>query len=129
MRYLYNTLMFFVIQIGLASAHDLYEAENDTSKIRISLEEISVFSQKYSGDILSLPAAVSSLPARVIESNAIHSLPDISAIVPNFFMPDYGSKLTSPVYIRGIGTRINTPSVGLYVDGIPYFEKSAYNFD
>jgi outer membrane receptor protein involved in Fe transport len=44
-------------------------------------------------------------------------------------MPDYGSKLTSPVYIRGVGNRINTPSVGLYVDGIPYFEKAAFNFD
>lgn len=44
-------------------------------------------------------------------------------------MPDYGSKLTSPVYIRGIGSKINAPSIGLYVDGIPYFEKSAFDFD
>ena len=44
-------------------------------------------------------------------------------------MPDYGSKLTSPVYIRGIGSKINAPSVGLYVDGIPYFEKSAFDFN
>ena len=44
-------------------------------------------------------------------------------------MPDYGSKLTSPVYIRGIGSRINSPSVGLYVDYVPYFEKAAFDFD
>ena len=35
-------------------------------------------------------------------------------------MPDYGSSLTSALYIRGIGSRINTPAVGLYVDNIPY---------
>ena len=44
-------------------------------------------------------------------------------------MPDYGSKLTSPVYIRGIGSRINSPSVGLYVDNVPFFEKAAFDFD
>jgi outer membrane receptor protein involved in Fe transport len=44
-------------------------------------------------------------------------------------MPEYGSKLTAPVYIRGIGSRINSPSVGLYVDYVPYFEKAAFNFD
>lgn len=44
-------------------------------------------------------------------------------------MPDYGSKLTSPIYIRGIGSKINSPSVGLYVDGVPYFEKACFDFD
>lgn len=44
------------------------------------------------------------------------------------FIPDYGSRLTSAVYIRGIGSRINTPSVGLYVDNIPYIDKSAFDF-
>jgi outer membrane receptor protein involved in Fe transport len=28
-----------------------------------------------------------------------------------------------------VGSRINSPSVGLYVDHIPYFEKAAFNFD
>ena len=44
-------------------------------------------------------------------------------------MPDYGSKITSAVYIRGIGSRINTPAVGLYVDNIPYIDKSAFDFN
>jgi outer membrane receptor protein involved in Fe transport len=54
---------------------------------------------------------------------------DIGSWIPNLFIPDYGSKLTSPVYIRGVGAKINSPSVGLYVDGIPYFEKSAFDFE
>ncbi|MDR2911192.1 MAG: TonB-dependent receptor [Bacteroidales bacterium] len=102
--------------------------ETDTLKNYI-LEEITVKSPKYNMNIFDIPAAASMLPERLIENNKIENLTDISAFVPNFFMPDYGSKLTSPVYIRGVGNRINTPSIGLYVDYIPYFEKSAFNFD
>lgn len=44
-------------------------------------------------------------------------------------MPSYGSKLTSPIYIRGIGSRINSPAVGLYVDNVPQFDKSSFDFE
>lgn len=49
-------------------------------------------------------------------------------MIPNLFIPDYGSRQTSAIYIRGIGSRIGTPSVGLMVDGIPYYDKSAFDF-
>ena len=64
-----------------------------------------------------------------MQANRITSLKSASNIVPNFFMPDYGSRLTSAMYIRGIGSRINTPAVGLYVDNIPYLDKSAFDFN
>ncbi len=113
-----------------AKAQDIYEPDTDTTKIRnLRLDEITVRSPKYNSNVFQLPAAATMMPARIIENYQISNLTDVSGLVPNFFMPNYGSKLTSPVYIRGIGTRINTPSVGLYVDNIPYFEKSAFNFD
>jgi iron complex outermembrane recepter protein len=77
----------------------------------------------------TIPASVSVIPSEIIEESEIRSLNDLSGTAPNFYMPDYGSKLTSPVYIRGIGSRINSPSVGLYVDYVPYFEKAAFDFD
>ena len=64
-----------------------------------------------------------------MQANHITSLKSASTIVPNFFMPDYGSRLTSAMYIRGIGSRINTPAVGMYVDNIPYLDKSAFDFN
>jgi outer membrane receptor protein involved in Fe transport len=103
-------------------------AEPDSIK-QYRLDEIIIKSPKYNRNVFDIPAAASMVPARMIENSKVENLTDISGIVPNFFMPDYGSKLTSPVYIRGVGNRINTPSVGLYVDDIPYFEKSAFNFD
>jgi len=102
--------------------------ESDTLK-NYKLDEIIIKSPKYNRNIFEIPASASMVSERVIENSRIENLTDISSVVPNFFMPDYGSKLTSPVYIRGVGNRINTPSVGLYVDDIPYFEKAAFNFD
>ncbi|OFX34801.1 MAG: hypothetical protein A2W90_24450 [Bacteroidetes bacterium GWF2_42_66] len=128
MRKLTGLLIFSMITVfGFAEGED---TDRDTTKIKnYKLDEIQIKSPKYNSNIFELPVTATMVPARSIESNGIQNLTDISGIVPNFFMPDYGSKLTSPVYIRGVGNRINTPSVGLYVDNIPYFEKSAFNFE
>ena len=102
----------------------------DSALLRmIELEEIVIKASKDNVTYKSIPASVSVISSLSVAENQIQSLSDISAMAPNFFMPDYGSKLTSPVYIRGIGSRINSPSVGLYVDYVPYFEKAAFDFD
>lgn len=102
----------------------------DTSRIRqVELDEVIISSFKSSSDISGLPVAGSKIDRLAIESRNIAGIKDVGSLVPNLFIPDYGSKLTSPVYIRGIGAKINSPSIGLYVDGIPYFEKSAFDFN
>ncbi len=124
-----KTAMFLAaVLISITAAKAQKKAIQDSIK-HYQLEDIEIKSPKYNRNVFEIPAAATMVPERLIENNKIQNLTDISAVVPNFFMPDYGSKLTSPVYIRGVGNRINTPSVGLYVDGIPYFEKSAFNFD
>jgi iron complex outermembrane receptor protein len=95
----------------------------------VNLREVEVNASRTQTRVKNFPASVTVLSAGTIDKNEITTLNNISALVPNFFMPDYGTKLTSPVYIRGIGSRINSPSVGMYVDNIPYFEKSAFDFD
>lgn len=42
-------------------------------------------------------------------------------------MPNYGSRFTNAMYVRGIGSRINSPAVGIYLDGIPVLSKAAFN--
>lgn len=106
------------------------ETERDTTDIRnVVLNEIVVQSFKQQRDLRLEPLSASSLSGTSIQNRNITGIKEFSSFIPNLFMPDYGSKLTSPVYIRGIGSKINSPSVGLYVDGIPYFEKSAFDFD
>ncbi len=53
----------------------------------------------------------------------------LSALVPSLLIPEYGASLTSTIYLRGIGSRMENPSMGLYVDGIPIMDKNAYDFD
>ncbi|MCM1067277.1 MAG: TonB-dependent receptor [Muribaculaceae bacterium] len=53
----------------------------------------------------------------------------VSLVAPNFYMPDYGSRMTSSIYVRGLGARIDQPVVGLSVDNIPYLNKDNYDFD
>ena len=56
------------------------------------------------------------------------TLKALSQCVPNLFYPEYGSRLTPAIYIRGVGSRANTPVVGLYVDDVALMEKSSFDF-
>lgn len=101
----------------------------DTTRV-IDIEEVVVIaSPKETAKLRQLPGSVSLISQKQMQENRICSMKDISSLVPNFFMPDYGSRLTSAIYIRGIGARINTPAVGLYVDNVPYIDKSAFDFN
>ena len=102
----------------------------DTTKVPdIIIDEVTVKSPKEVPFVREVPASISLISSRIIENNEIKTLTDISSQVPNFFMLDYGSKLQSSVFIRGIGSRLGTPSVGLYVDNVPFSEKTTFGFD
>lgn len=91
-------------------------------------EAIVVASPKETQQLRQQPVSVSLFDATSLNNRKVDALKDLSSLAPNFFMPNYGSRLTSACYIRGIGSRINTPAVGLYVDNVPYVDKSAYDF-
>ena len=119
----------FLLALCLLPTLSVSAEDIDTSRV-IGLQEIVVIpTPKEAGDIRQQPSSVTLIGAQQMADHRIHSLKHISALVPNFFIPDYGSRLTSAVYIRGVGSRINTPAVGLYVDNIPYVDKSAFDFN
>lgn len=101
----------------------------DTTKVLDIEEVVIIATPKETGKLRELPTAVSLLSQKDMQAHQITSLKNASALVPNFFIPDYGSRITSAIYIRGIGSRINTPAVGMYVDNIPYIDKSAFDFN
>lgn len=115
--------------VTAAFAENVNTLLKDTTKV-IDIEEVVVIaSPKETGKLRELPTAVSLISQKDMQANQVTSLKNVSALVPNFFIPDYGSRITSAIYIRGIGSRINTPAVGLYVDNIPYIDKSAFDFN
>ena len=64
----------------------------------------------------------------LINNHQLHNLKDLTAVVPNFYMPDYGNRQRSTLYIRGIGVKAKAPAAGFYVDGMPHFEGAAFDF-
>lgn len=102
----------------------------DSVARNISLDGVEVISTvKENTAMRQQPSSVSIVSKEQLEASHATSLKGVSSLVPNFFMPDYGSRITSAVYIRGIGSRINTPAVGMYVDNVPYVDKSAFDFN
>ena len=114
----------------LTSFSQIFVSSKDTTGLQnVELNDFVVNASKDLSLLKELPVSVSILKTKDMELNEINSLAGFDGLVPNLFMPDYGSKLTSPIFIRGIGSRINSPAVGLYVDGVPFFEKSTHNID
>lgn len=73
--------------------------------------------------------SATSFDAGRIEGLRINSVTDLSVVTPNFFKPDYGSRMTSSVYVRGFGSRIDQPVVGMNIDEIPVLNKNCYDFE
>ena len=95
----------------------------------VTLKEISITAIKQTERMEEEPEASTVLSGRELQQLGIVSMRGVSDVVPNFYMPDYGSRITSTIYVRGIGARMDQPSVGLNVDNVPYLNKDAYDFD
>ena len=59
----------------------------------------------------------------------IQSVTDLTSRVPSLFIPDYGSKRSAAIYLRGSGARSTGQTIGLYLDGVPVLNKSGFNLD
>lgn len=113
-----------------ALAHDnLDTATSDSALVKNIDEIVVVHTPKDNAQLKLSPNAFSQISEKNIEMSNMTSLKELSQYIPNFMMADYGSSLTSAAYIRGIGSRMNTPAIGLYVNNVGYADKSAYDID
>lgn len=95
---------------------------------RVDLDEVTITEFKENRHNLT-PTSISTASSRLLTTQEVTSLKELTAIMPNFFMPDYGSRQSSPVFIRGIGAKTKSPAVGFYVDDVPHFENSAFDIE
>lgn len=123
--------MVVLLLLGIlpAKADVMMESADSLVLSPVRLAEVTVQASRNFTRLIDLPLSATVLQTNQIKTNDVRNLKDAASLIPNMIMPDYGSRLTSPIYIRGVGSRINAPSVGLYVDNVPYFEKSAFDFD
>lgn len=71
---------------------------------------------------------VSTFLMKGIEERGIASPRNLSAVVPGLNIPDYGTAMTSTIYVRGLGSRMDNPVIGLYLDDVPVLDKNCYDF-
>lgn len=112
-----------VLPVGASNEQEV----SDSSRV-YDLDEIVVVAQnKEYQKLRQQPMSSNVLTNQEIGSLGLRDLREISDYVPSFVMPSYGSRYTSSIYVRGIGSRVNSPSMGVYVDEIPLVSKSAFN--
>lgn len=122
-------IAFLFIFVANLTAQDYLAYEPDSSIMSYTGKDVVIEFFKQNSDLSVQPVSATTLSDHILTANSVTSIKEITGIVPNLFMPDYGSKMFSPIYIRGIGSRINSPSVGLYVDGVPYFDRSTFDIN
>lgn len=122
-----NTLMIFLATVVCLVARG---AEVDTVARRPHmLKEVEVLGLKQGVGGAEAGRAVTAIGQGEIRRLGIEAVKDISAIAPNVFMPSYGSRITSSIYVRGLGARMDQPVMGLMVDNVPILNKDAYDID
>lgn len=96
----------------------------------VTLQGIDVVASiKQTDDSKSNARSSSKFVRTTIENRHIASLKELTSMAPNFYQPDYGSRMTSSIYVRGFGSRIDQPIVGLNIDEMPIMNKNNYDFE
>ena len=116
----------FVV-LCLSAQAEVNKELTDSSRV-IDLDEVVVISQPKEQVRLRLqPVSSNVFGSEQLQQLNVRDLSQLSQYVPSFTMPSYGSRLTSSMYVRGIGSRVNSPAVGVYYDNIPLMSKAAFN--
>ena len=114
--------MVAICLLGLVQPVALVAAEISADSSRIAmrhLEEVTIVcNPKVESDLFYMPSSVTLIGSESLQEMHTSSIKDLSTIASNLFIPDYGSRLITSAYIRGIGSRINSPAVGMSVDNV-----------
>lgn len=92
------------------------------------LDTVVVTSTKREERMQDVPAAISVIGAKDIDTAGLATAADIAPLVPGFVMvPLFGSSGYNPV-IRGLSTTIGEPNVGFFVDGVYMPSRAGLDF-
>ena len=121
--------LLFLLMLPVCSFANDMEEMADTSVARLmNVDEVTVVGFKQDAPAKEA-LSITSLSSVSIRQGEMTSIKDLGYVVPNFFIPEYGTRQNSPVFVRGVGAKTNGPTVGFYVDGVPHMERSAFDDD
>ena len=127
MKRFFSILLLALLATFSASA--AVEQADTTRHIVVDDVSIIASAPKQHFGLSKEPISSSVVNLSLIEREGVRSVKDLSAMMPNFYQPDYGSRMTSSIYVRGFGARIDQPVIGMMVDGVAYMNKNNYDFD
>ena len=116
-----------LVIIGALMAAHVWAANPEGWADTIALPDVEVSASRVREVVIRQASSISVLDSRLINETQVVTPKDVSQLVPNVYMPDYGSAMTSSMYIRGLGSRINEPVMAMIVDGVPLMDKNAYD--
>lgn len=104
-----NRYRIFAGILSLWVAGNAMADEADTLKV-MDVEEITIIAApKENRKLREQPAAVTLLSQQEMQNAQVSSIKNLTAVIPNMFIPDYGSRLTSVASIYAASARASTP--------------------
>jgi iron complex outermembrane recepter protein len=97
-------------------------------------DDILVTAQRREEPAQTVPVAITALPARRIEAEAMANLDRLGAAIPNLYLQrNFGTSSGALVFLRGVGEGdsifTNDPPVGIYVDDVIVPRSTGALFD
>ena len=119
----------YIVTILLLLSATSVTAEIPADTLHRDIEQVEITAAIKSSDRRATPISTTSMTMLKLEERGVSSVKELTAIAPNFYQPDYGSSITSSIYVRGFGSRIDQPVLGITLDNVPLMNKNSFDFD
>jgi iron complex outermembrane receptor protein len=120
---------FVILGIGNLIVAGICVAEETAAQsesTEYELDTVTVTAEKREEDLQKVPGSVTALTEGQIQDAGLEKTEDIVAYTPNLQTADFGC--VAYYTMRGLSnTSLGDPSVGVYVDGVPYSDAFTYN--
>ena len=93
---------------------------------QISLEEVIVTATRRAQEVQDVPASVAVVDPQEFAAGGLTSLAGVLKYVPGVNFDDGGAPGQGSITMRGVANIFSTPSVGIYLDDIPYGSVTAF---
>ena len=93
---------------------------------QISLEEVIVTATRRAQEVQDVPASVAVVDPQAFAAGGLTSLSGVLKYVPGVNFNDDGAPGQGSITMRGVANIFSTPSVGIYLDDIPYGSVTAF---
>lgn len=114
--------LFFATPIVTAEEHLIIDSDS-----MVNMQVIQITAIKQGLNLSKEAVSSTTLSKKDIDIFRVGSIKQILTQAPNFYIPDYGSRMTSAIYVRGLGSRMENTATGMNVDNVPICDKSLFD--